>query len=255
MRPIRCLIVDDEALARERLCRLLEPETSFVIQAVLGEGRQALEQCLIEPPELVFLDVKMPAFDGMQFLAAINEGLESERRPYVILVTAFDRYALQAFEYQALDYLVKPFDDERFAASLSRARERVRGRRASRIIEEHESPSDRHQLHLRVGNKDRWIDAREIIWVEAADHYLYVHLAERSHLVRMTMSAMERELASLKFLRAHRGALVNPRFIVEVGPRAAGGRNLTLREGSSIPVSRRRWTDVRDRLQLGSAPD
>lgn len=251
MTAIRCFIVDDEPLARTQIVRLLNAQADFEVCASFEEGRQALDCARETPPDLVFLDVKMPGMGGMEFLAALQLELPIEDRPYVILVTAFDRFALQAFEYDALDYLVKPFDDARFESSMGRARERIRRRNQARQLESTDNPAGPNKLHLKAGNRDVLIDTRSIAWIESADHYLYVHVAERSHLVRKTMSVMERELRAQRFLRVHRGALVNPAFVVEVRQKKDGGRWLVLREGSRIPVSRRRWPEIRARLDLG----
>ncbi len=245
---IRCFVVDDEPLARRHIANQLERESDFQLVQSVPEASRALFLARTDPPDLIFLDVRMPGMGGMEFLAALRAEFPVEHRPYVILVTAFDRYALQAFEYEALDYLVKPFSHSRFQASLARARSRIESRRkpvgATPLVED----SSHKPLRLRVGSKEQFIGPGNIVWVEAADHYLYVHVNQRSHMVRMTMAAMQQELSELEFLRVHRGALVNPAFVTEVHPKSDGGRWIVLMDGSRIPVSRRRWPEIKERL-------
>lgn len=273
---IRCAIVDDEELARCNLEAMLEPAADIEIVGSYGRARDALDRLIADPPDVVFLDIKMPEISGMAILEELSRALGDDRRPYVVLVTAFDRFALQAFQYDALDYLVKPVASERFAASLDRARERIRQRRAlaqpgtsgsartdsaARAQADHSSgqpggrqPAERWLTYKVSGGIIRVCPA-DLVWVEAVDHYVVLHADQRSHLVRATMAAFERELEPYGFVRVHRGALVHPHHVVSSETLRDGGRQLTLRDGSRVRVSRRRWRDVAGSLFPADPPN
>ena len=246
---IRCFVVDDEPLARAGVEAELARHAGFEVVASLGHPMHALEELVARPPDLLFLDVKMPGLDGFAFLERMREELDQAARPYVVLVTAFDRYALAAFDYEALDYLVKPFDSERFADTLRRAQERIRTRRA-----ETDPPEPRgeatasHRLRLSVSGGELFLAPDDIRWIEAADHYLLIHGSARTHLVRARISDLEEALAPHGFLRVHRGALVHPAHVERTETQPDGGRRLHLSDGSLIRVSRRRWPGIRDRF-------
>ena len=241
---IRCVLVDDEELALLNTRAMLEPATDIDIVASFTDPDAALASLIAEPPDLVFLDIKMPGLSGMALLERLVQELPPERRPYAVLVTAFDRYALQAFEYDALDYLVKPVGEARFAASLDRARERIRLRRESTQAADSATPVENHTISIKVSGGMARVSPDEIVWVEAEDHYVMLHTRRRSHLVRGTISAFERELAPLGFVRVHRGALAHPRHVSSSETLRDGSRELTLVDGSRIRASRRRWPDI-----------
>lgn len=250
---IHCAIVDDEPLARQNLEVLLSEHADFDVCLSSGSSEEALEAVLRRPPDLVFLDVKMPRLDGLGFLTQMRERLTPSERPYAILVTAFDRFALQAFEYEALDYLVKPFDSERFEISLRRARDRIElGRHAEAFAKS--STKRQTRLTFKISSGELYLLPEEICWVESADHYLFLHTPRRSHLVRGTMVSIERTLGPFGFLRVHRSALVNPGFVVSHQSLPDGGRLLTLREGSRIRISRRRWPEIRPEISRQGPP-
>lgn len=240
MTAYRCIVVDDEPLARLRITELIDEAGGFDVVALIGDPNEALERIVREPPDVVFLDVRMPGMDGIALLHEVRARVDSEQRPYVVLVTAFDRYALEAFEVEALDFLVKPFTDARLSASLSRARARLGDRRrleaASAVAHE--------TVELGSGSRGVRVAPDAIRWVEASGHYLIVHLRTRSQLVRASIGAAEERLAAHGFLRAHRGALVHPRAVEQVDL-VASERTLVLFDGSRVPVSRRRWTAFR----------
>ncbi len=242
---VRCAIVDDEPLARRNLEALLGSRDGFESLWSLGDSERALRLLLSDPVDLVFLDVRMPELNGIQLLAELTKRLDVARRPYVILVTAFDRYALQAFEYDALDYLVKPFDTARFEQSLARAEERLAWRRAGPPSA---AGASRPPLAFKTSGGELFLRPEEVCWVEACDHYLMIHARGRTHLVRQTMQAMEDLLADHGFLRVHRGALVQMTAIAQRRALSDGGQELTLSEGSRVRVSRRRWPAVREAL-------
>lgn len=247
--PIRTILVDDEPLARASLETLLARDAAFERVGSFGDARAALAVVQHDPPDLLFLDIKMPRLSGFDFLEALRDTMPRERRPYAILVTAFDRFALQAFEYEALDYLVKPVDADRFAATLARAKERIETRRLAANDRGRSSAPER--VSFEAGGRAIWLDPATIDWIEASDHYLLIHTHTRSHFVRYTLAAAERILAPHGFLRVHRGALVNP-LAIESRESAGDGRaTLTLREGVTLHVSRRRWPALRELLEKG----
>jgi len=197
--------------------------------------------------DLIFLDIRMPELDGMAFLKQLNEHtFANDERPYVVLVTAFDQFALQAFDYEALDYLVKPFSNERFHETLQRAQRRLQnrdgpdGRPVSRI----EPTTSVIEFKTRSGPMS--LPPAEITWIESSGHYVTVYGAQRSYLSRARISEIEQQLQPSGFVRVHRGALVNLAHITRCETCAVHGHQLVLRDGSIVPVSRRRWSQVRD---------
>lgn len=249
---IRCALIDDEVLARRNLAVLLEPHADFEVVFECGRAREALEHLIATPPDLVFLDVRMPELSGMEILGRLHERLDAHARPYVVLVTAFDRYALQAFTWEALDYLVKPVEAERFHRTLARARQRIA--RCPDSLSMGASPAPQDVVTLRCGSETLRIPRSEIVWIESADHYVYVHALGRSYLARATLTRLERDLQDHTFLRVHRGALVNLDQVRVLGVDTTGHPAITLIEGTSIPVSRRRLEEVRERVRGMSGP-
>lgn len=183
----------------------------------------------------------MPGMDGLRLLAEVRSRVAAECMPYVVLVTAFDRYALEAFDYEAIDYLAKPYPDAQFHASLGRARERLRKPRA--VAAERHADVD----PVMIGDEPRTLHVAPdaITWVESSGHYLLVHQSTCSRLVRESMTAAERSLQPHGFVRVHRGALVNPLHVVGT-ERSHGDRTLCLSDGSRVMISRRRWPEIRN---------
>ena len=242
MTKIRALIVDDEPLARERLRALLRDEPSVEIIGDCGSGTDAIATLQRTPLDLVFLDMQMPGCDGLQVLA----GLPVENRPAVIFVTAHERFALDAFEVQAIDYLLKPFDRERFQTALHRAEEHLRARRAGQLGEKLESllaeasPPGRKSERLTVKADGRlvFLKSDEIVWVEAADNYVVMHLVSGRLMLRETMAAIEARLGTASFARVNRSALVHLDQIKELQPTLHGDYTVLLRNGTKLPLSR-----------------
>lgn len=237
------MVVDDEPLARRGLEELLRSEVDVEVTMSTGNAPQALTTALAGVCDLIFLDIRMPELDGMEFLRRLRIGQSraSAGRTYVVLTTAFDQYAVQAFEYEALDYLVKPFSDERFRQSLSRARCRIDfSHSQSNIIER---STDCVALTTRHGIAH--IQTASICWIEATGHYVTVHATARSYLSRGRISDWETKLAESNFLRVHRNALVNRAHIVAVHAASDHGRTLKMRDGSEVVVSRRRWAQLK----------
>ena len=251
MSAFRVLIVDDEPPARARLRALLAGAADFAVAGECADGDEAVARLVGEDFDLVLLDVRMPGRDGLEVVRAVGPG----NLPPVVFTTAFDDHAVAAFELAALDYLLKPFDRERFAAMLSRARkeilERRRGglaARLERLLAETGRAPPPEPLVLRTGARTLVVDPREIEWVAAADNYLRVHVPGAEHLVRGTLTALERRLAPHGFLRVHRSLLVNPAAVRQLLPQRGGETQLVLRDGTVLVAARpyrralaRRW--------------
>ncbi|MCR9197703.1 MAG: LytTR family DNA-binding domain-containing protein [Planctomycetaceae bacterium] len=244
---IHCLIVDDEPLARQSVEHLLSRAAGFAVTLSTGDSRQALTVAQSGVADLIFLDIRMPELDGITFLKQLNEHtLAKDGRPYVVLVTAFDQFALQAFDYEALDYLVKPFSNERFHETLQRARRRLQNRDCpdGRLVRRIDPNTPVIEFKTRGGPMS--LQPAEITWIESSGHYVTVYGPQRSHLSRARISEIEQQLQSSGFVRVHRGALVNLAHITRCEACAVHGHQLVLRDGSIVPVSRRRWSQVRD---------
>jgi two-component system LytT family response regulator len=246
---IRTLIVDDEPLARERLTAFLEASPDIEVIGECGDGLQALERIRSERPDLLFLDIQMPELDGF----GVVEALAAEVMPVVVFVTAYDRYALKAFEVHAVDYLLKPFDRERFDVALGRAVERVRSRQGGDIQGQLASlladlrPKNRAPDRLVIKSEGRVLFLRmeEIDWVEASDNYVNLHVGTESHLLRETMGSLESRLPPDRFLRISRSTMVNIERIKELQPMFHGEYTVILRNGTRLTLSR----GYRDKLQ------
>lgn len=235
---IRALIVDDERLARARLVRLLRRREDVEIVGVACDGDEAVQMIAELRPDLVFLDVQMPGLSGFDVLDAVGPRSNGNRMPAVVFTTAFDQYALKAFEVHALDYLLKPFDEERLSASLDRAAALIRGARADpglRPFLEQMAPPER--FVVRTPGRIVFLPLAEVDWIEAAGNYVYVHAGRERHLIRGTLKAIESRFAS-RFARIHRSAIVNLERVRELTPRAHGDCEVVLRGGARLPVSR-----------------
>jgi len=242
MTRLRALIVDDEPLARERLRALLRDEPSVEIVGECGSGTDAIATLRSTPIDLVLLDVEMPGCDGLQVLSE----LPAEGRPAVIFVTAHERFAVDAFEVQAVDYLLKPFDRERFQTALRRAEEYLRARRAGRLEDKLESlladaaaPGKKvERLTVKSDGRLVFLKPDDIAWVEAADNYIILHLAEGRLMMRETLTTLEGRLSPGMFARVNRSALVNLDQVKELQPTFHGDYVVVLRNGTKVPLSR-----------------
>lgn len=245
---IRAVIVDDEPPARENLRLLLEVQEDVEVVAECGSGARAVRAIEELEPDLVFLDVQMPSMDGFEVIEAVGPA----RMPITVFVTAYDRYALRAFETRALDYLLKPFDDERFGEALDRARERLRqrdesdfARRILSLVEDRRPGSggkDGFLSHLTVRERDRVVvlDVDDVDRFEAAGDYVAVHVGGRSHLIDDTMKSLEAELDPDRFVRIHRSHIVRVDRIRELQPFFHGDYVVTLEDGTELRLSRTR---------------
>ncbi|HWZ64159.1 MAG TPA: response regulator [Steroidobacteraceae bacterium] len=245
MPAIRALVVDDEALARRNLTLLLERDPDIVSVRECGSGLEAIEAIRREEPELVFLDVQMPECGGFDVL----ELLGSELPPAVIFVTAYDEYALRAFEAGALDYLLKPFVDSRFERALSRAKDKIA----------HYSPLQ-PQAAKRLAVKDRgqivFLSVADIDWVEAAGYYACLHVAADTHVMRRTLSELERDLGDENFMRIHRSIIVNVDRIRGLELQNGGDYEVVLKSGVRLQLSRRFRKRLQQRMAaICAAPD
>lgn len=249
MKKIRTLIVDDESLARDRLRQLLQKEAEVEIIGDCADGRTAVAMIQKEAPDLVFLDVQMPELDGFGVAEAIGAGA----RPVIVFVTAHDKFALRAFEIHAVDYLLKPFDRERFQKALRRALEQVKQRESSTLIERQaamiaslKSPPTDDRLAVKSSGHVVWVKLDEVDWIGSADNYAELHVGAKSHLLRETMAALEARLDATTFVRISRSIIVNTKRIKELKRQFYGGCELILQNGTKLTLSRR----YRDKLKL-----
>jgi two-component system LytT family response regulator len=253
MKKIRTLIVDDEPLARERLAGLLANEPDVEIVAQCRDGEEAVTAIVDHEPDLVFLDVQMPQMNGFEVIEAVG----GDRMPLVIFVTAYDQHALRAFQVRALDYLLKPFDRERFNDALERARRQVEreetgdlGRRLLALVKDLRRDQPRaERLVVKSGGRLFFLRADEIDWVEAAGNYVRLHVGTTSHLLRETMNAIESRLDPEKFFRIHRSRIVNMERIQELQPWLNGEYAVLLRTGTRLTLSRGYREKLQERLR------
>lgn len=253
MKRIRTLVVDDEPLARERLTSLLFNEADIDIVGQCRDGEEAVASIMNLSPDLVFLDVQMPQMSGFEVIEAVG----GERMPLVIFVTAHDQHALKAFQVKALDYLLKPFDRERFSDALQRARRQVEreetgdlGRRLLALVKDLRKDQPRSErLVVKSGGRLFFLRADEIDWIEAAGNYVRLHVGNTSHLLRETMNALEGRLDPEKFFRIHRSRIVNMERIQELQPWLNGEYSVLLRTGTRLTLSRGYREKLQERLR------
>jgi two-component system, LytTR family, response regulator len=239
---IHALVVDDESLARRNLIVLLRDDPDIASVVECGSGPEAIERIKKSKPDLVFLDVQMPECGGFDVL----ELLGSEVPPTIIFVTAYDEYALRAFEAGALDYLLKPFDDARFRRALSRAKDKLAQYAQSR-------PAKR--LVVKSRGQVLFLDAADIDWIEAAGYYACLHVGTDTHIMRRTLSELEKDLGEEKFTRIHRSIIVNLERIRALELQSGGEYEVVLKSKVRLPLSRRFRRGLQDRLGVLSGGD
>jgi two-component system LytT family response regulator len=255
---IRTVVVDDEPLARRRLARLLESDENVDVVGVCANGRDAVKTVREARPDLLFLDVQMPEMDGFGVLQALG----GEALPQVVFVTAYDQYAIQAFEVHALDYLLKPYTPARLSAAVQRAARQIAAPRATpadRLAEllEHlererreldarlagapspQPPAQTTRLLVKNGERMFFVPVETIDWLEAEGNYVRLHCGREAHLVRATLSGMEEQLDPNRFTRIHRSTIVNLDRVKEVRPWFAGDYLVKLHDGAELRLSRR----------------
>ena len=244
---IRVLIVDDEPLARRGIRQLLSAQEDVEIAGEARNGREAIRMVQALAPDLMFLDVQMPEFDGFDVLRNV------ERIPMVIFVTAYDTFAVRAFEERALDYLVKPIGEARFHDAMARARERLQSEeaiaRSRRMLQEMKTHAPARRVIIGSAGSDIVLDVAEIAWIEADDYYAIVHAGGRRHLLRESLASLERRLDRRQFIRAHRRAIVNLAEVREIRGASDGESTLILKDGSQLPLSRRRRQVVENAMR------
>ena len=246
---IRVLIVDDEELARDTVRLLLEDVSDFEVIGEAADGQSAVESIRELEPDLVFLDVQMPVLTGMDVVAEIG----ASNMPAVVFATAYDEYAVKAFEASAIDYLIKPFSDERFEATLERVRTQFRQKRYADLEKRFRSllgeagsggagrPS---RFMVKERGTIRFVDAEDVQWVEAAGDYVVLHAGKDNLMLRDTMTDMEDKLDPDSFVRVHRSHIVNINFVREIKSYFHGDYILYLNDGTELKVSRRYWPDL-----------
>lgn len=248
---ITALIVDDESLARKLVTRMLTEHSDIELLAECENGLQAVEAIATLKPQLVFLDIKMPGLDGFELL----EKIDKRDQPYIVFITAYDQYALDAFKVHALDYLMKPFDQERFDQTIDRVRKQIFGesdadfgRRFRSFLEsnaigttapqEEESETPINRLVVKDRGKIFFLNPEDVDWFEASGNYVSLMVGPKTHMIHETLTKMEQKLDPLKFLRIHRSTIVNIDRIKELQPHFNGEYIVILNTGKKLKLSR-----------------
>jgi two-component system LytT family response regulator len=251
MPEIKTIIVDDEPLARRGLRQMLAPHSDFRVIAEARNGVEAISCVRSLRPDLLFLDVQMPEPDGFGVLKEIGPPF----MPLVVFVTAYDDFAVRAFDAHALDYLVKPIQKIRFIEAIEQVRERIRANEAvamsgrlAKLLEQKNREANKQRLVVPTNSGELLLDAAEIEWIEADDYYSAIHSGNRRHLIRESLSSLEARLDGHQFVRTHRSAIVNIERVREVRNEATE-MMLILRDGQRVPVSRRKREALKKRLK------
>jgi two-component system, LytTR family, response regulator len=261
-RPIRTLIVDDEQMARASIRVLLGGDPEIELVGECSSGIDAVTAIGGRAPELVFLDIQMPQMNGFEVLEAVGD----TRSFVVVFVTAYDSYAIDAFDAQALDYVLKPFDDRRFHRAVERAKDRIRHARLDHLANElvhvmaGSAPQDKpvaaaapvepERIVIRDGGRTVFVPLAEIDWIEAADYYVQLHVGAKSYLHREPMRDLEARLDPRRFVRIHRSAIVAIDRVAELRPSAHGDHCVRLRDGTDLKLSRARRGRLRALLAM-----
>lgn len=240
---IGVLIVDDEPIAREGVRVQLQKYADVTIRGEAGNGLEAVAAIRELEPDIVFLDVQMPGLNGFEVLEAVG----TANLPAIVLVTAYDKYALQAFEINAIDYLLKPFDAERFTRAFERARRELEKKQVAAINQRLQTLLDSvlppkkflERLVVKSSGRIFFLPVSEIDWIEAADNYARLHVGRESHLIRETLRSLEARLNPEAFLRVRHSAIVNITHINELHPLFKGEYEIVLQNGSKLATSRR----------------
>jgi two-component system, LytTR family, response regulator len=271
---LRVLVADDEAIARAGLCALLTADPDVDVVAECADGAQAVRALRELRPDVAFLDVQMPALDGF----AVLRQIESEYVPTIVFVTAYDRYALRAFDAHAVDYLLKPFEDERFHLALARAKERARAAAAA-VSAPSENVADGSaetlaaltgrlaafldatergggataaqypaRLVVREAGSMRFVRTADLVWIEAADYYVKLHARGKVHMLRESMGSLEERLDPATFFRVHRSAIVNLDHVRELQPFGRGEHVVILDDETRLRLANTRREELEQRL-------
>ncbi len=254
---IRTCIVDDEPLARERIRSLLEGEPDIEVVAECGDGEEAVAAIRAQKPDLLFLDVQMPVLDGFGVLQALDGAVP----PAVVFVTAYDQYALQAFDVSALDYLLKPFSVTRFRKAVQRVRTELSreggpaaNARLMSLLENLRPPDKKanDRIVLKSAGRVSFLKTDELDWVAAEGNYVRLHVGQQSYLLRETMKGIEAKLDTERFIRIHRSTIVNTDRIKELHPLFHGEYAVILRDGTRLTASRGPENKLRRLLETAS---
>lgn len=244
----KIIIIDDEPLARSVVREYLQQHPGLEVMQECGDGFEGVKAIQQYQPDLVFLDIQMPKITGFEMLELI------ENPPAVIFTTAFDEYAIRAFESHAVDYLLKPFDQERFNRAIERWQEKTAAQRespASELLESASlSPTQRQRIVVRNGSRIKIISVHDVFYLEAADDYVKIHTAEGYFLKNKTMGHFEQSLDNHLFVRSHRSYIVNIQQITRIDPYEKDGHVAILRSGAKVPVSRSGYGKLKDVLGL-----
>lgn len=262
-KQIRALIVDDEPLARRTIRGLLSADPEINVVGECGGGREAVESIRRQPPDLLFLDIQMPEMDGFDVLSRI----ELESIPAIIFVTAYDAYALKAFEVHALDYLLKPFTDERFKEALARAKSHLELREVKDLAQSlraflreraaaaQAAPAGRKdfltRFAVKLGGRVIFVNSADVDWIEADNYYIKLHVGSRAHLLRLSMKELEEKLDPKSFWRIHRSAIINLDRVKELRQHPNGEYVVALKDGTELKLSRARRDRLRELLTGG----
>jgi two-component system LytT family response regulator len=267
MSRIRTIVVDDEPLARQTLADLLRRDPDVEIVAECSDGRSALETIRREQPDLVFLDIEMPEKGGLEVAAELGE----KAPPAVVFVTAYNSHAIRAFDLQAIDYVLKPFSDERFFASLERAKRRVRERRIADLASElagssetqsadgastapREVPTTLERLLVRRGDRSMVVEISSVRWIESEDYYARLHTESGSHLIRKSMTSLEAQLDSRHFVRIHRRYIVRVEAITALRRLSRGAWVACIDDAKELRISRSRRRSIEARVLSTTPP-
>jgi len=258
---LRVLIADDEPLARDDLARLLGGRPDVTIVGLCAGGAEAVRAVRQLEPDVLFLDIRMPGVDGFQVVTRLDPAC----MPYIVFVTAFDRYAVEAFRIRALDYVLKPVHEARLDDALARAREQLRMRTSMNELAagQNVAPGEREvasgaaggywsDILVHVGTREVMIQVTDLEWVEADTYYARLHVGGRSYLHRERMHVLEAHLDPEQFIRVHRSAIVNVNHVRELRRLQGGEPVVVLTSGRQVKASRARWVDVRARMRRRS---
>lgn len=240
-KTMRVLVVDDEELGRKMVRRMLENYSEVEIIGECESGEEAITEINAKSPDLVFLDVQMPEIDGFMVLSKINQ----EHLPFVIFVTAYDEYALRAFEVNALDYLLKPYDRKRFDQAFQRAVNQINHQNSnlmnekiiSLLSENRPTKNFTERFVIKSNGRVFFLDVGEILWIEADGNYVFLHTAQKKHIFRETLTSIESKLNPNKFRQISRSIIVNLNFIKELQPFFRGNYKILLKNGAELKLS------------------
>ena len=264
-KKISALVIDDEPLARERIRSLLKRDEDIFLMGECRNGKEALEAILTNNIDLIFLDIQMPKLNGFEVIQL----LDKNQVPEIIFVTAYDNYAIQAFAVHAVDYLLKPFDDERFFLALNRAKTRISSalkdqypERIRNLVMDIPGANYLKRVLIKTGSRIHLLPINEVKWIKAEGYYAHLFTENDSHLIRETMNNLEEQIDPGKFVRIHRSTIINIEYIKELQTLFKGDYVAVLQNGEKFPISKHRnggstilFIDPSNRFRIEIAPD